>query len=229
MTGLAVPPPADAILERVGPPLLGIWNRDDVRIRGGTALAARWHHRRSTDIDLCIAPDLFRRDGGDVRALAIGAGAESIRFGQGWLNGVFPEGEFSISTTEPLLDVGTVPEREARFGLPLESVAEILARKLALRMYGNGEFVARDFYDLCTAAERDGASLERALAALSFGERDEIAREITGYGQLADRLGRALTAVHRPEWLPELAGRTARIIEGGAGPTDDSTDCGFAP
>ena len=59
MTGLAVPPPADAILERLGPPLLKLFDRDDVRIGGGTALAARWQHRRSTDIDLCVAPELF--------------------------------------------------------------------------------------------------------------------------------------------------------------------------
>ena len=215
MTGLAVPPPADAILERLGPPLLRIWGRDDVRIGGGTALAARWRHRRSTDIDLCVTPDLFRRAGEDVRNLAIEAGAGNIRSGRGWLNGVFPEGEFSISTTEPLLDTGTGVEREARFGLPLESVAEILARKLALRMYGNGEFVSRDFYDLCTASERDGASLDRALSTLSSDERHEIAREISGYGPSADRRGRSLTEVHRPDWLPDLARLTARIVERG--------------
>ena len=131
------------------------------------------------------------------------------------MNGVFPEGEFSISTTEPLLDTGADVEREARFGLPLESVAEILARKLLLRMYGNGDFVSRDFYDLCTASERDGASLERALSALPREKRGEISREISGYGPSADRLGRPLTEVHRPEWLPDLARLAARIVEHG--------------
>ena len=91
MTGLAIPPPADAILERVGPLLPGIWDGDDVRIGGGTALAARWRHRRSTDIELCVAPDLLRRAGEDARTLAVDAGARSVRFGRGWLNGVFPE------------------------------------------------------------------------------------------------------------------------------------------
>ena len=213
MTGLAIPPPADAILERLGPPLLKIWNRDEVRIGGGTALAARWRHRRSADIELCVAPDLLRRAGEDARALAVEAGARSVRFGLGWLNGVFPEGEFRISATEPLLDAGTSVEREARFGLPLESVAEILARKLVLRLHELGELLSRDFYDLCTAAERDGASLERALSALSSDERGEVAREISSLGRSADRRGRALAAVHRPEWLPELARLTARIVE----------------
>ena len=212
MTGFEIPPPADAILERLGPPLLKIWDREDVRIGGGSALAARWRHRRSTDIDLCVAPDLFRRAGEDVRTLAVEAGARNVRSGQGWLNGLFPEGEFSISTTEPLLDTGIGTEREARFGLPLEPVAEILARKLVLRMYGNGEFVSRDFYDLCTAAERDGASLERALSALPFDKRDEISREISSYGSSADKLGRPLTEVHRPEWLPRIASLTAGAV-----------------
>ncbi|MDE0524399.1 MAG: hypothetical protein OXH79_20840 [Boseongicola sp.] len=213
MTGLAIPPPADAVLERVGPPLLKIWNSDDVRIGGGTALAARWRHRRSTDIVLCVAPDLLRRAGEDARTLAVEAGARSVRFGQGWLNGVFPEGEFRISATEPLLDAGSGVEREARFGLPLESVAEILARKLVLRFHEHGEYLSGDFYDLCTAAERDAASLEQALSALSSAGRGEIAREISGLGRSADRRGQALTAVHRPEWLPELARLTARIVE----------------
>ena len=216
MTGLAIPPPADAILERVGPLLPRIWNRDDVRIGGGTALAARWRHRRSTDVVLCVAPDLLHRAGEDARTLAVEAGARSVRFGRGWLNGVFPEGEFRISATEPLLDAGTGAEREARFGLTLEPVAEILARKLVLRLHEHGEFLSRDFYDLCTAAERDGASLDLALSALSSDERDEIAREISGCGPSADRRGRPLAAVHRPEWLPELARLTARIVENGA-------------
>ena len=216
MTGLAIPPPADAILERLGPALLGIWSNDDIRIGGGSALAARWRHRRSTDIDLCVAPDLFRRAGDDVRTLAVEAGARNVRSGQGWLNGVFPEGEFRISATEPLLDAGTGVEREARFGLPLEPVAEILARKLVLRLHELGEFLSRDFYDLCTAAERDGASLERALSALSSDERREIAREISSWGPLADRRGQDLAAVHRPEWIPDLARIAAQIVESGA-------------
>ena len=216
MTGLAIPPPADAILERVGPLLPGIWDGDDVRIGGGTALAAHWRHRRSTDIELCVAPDLLRRAGEDARTLAVDAGARSVRFGRGWLNGVFPEGEFSISATEPLLDTGTGVEREARFGLPLESVAEVLARKLVLRLHEHGEYLSGDLYDLCTAAERDGASLEVALSALSSEERGEIAREISGLGRSANMRGQALTAVHRPEWLPELVRLTARIVENGA-------------
>lgn len=98
------------------------------------------------------------------------------------MNGILPEGEFSISKTEPVLDTGTGVEREARFGLPLEPEAGILARKLVLRMYGNGDFVSRDLYDLCTAAEREGASFERQLSALPSEKRGEIACEITSYG-----------------------------------------------
>ena len=84
MTGLTIPPPADALLERLAPPLLRTWDRDDVRIGGGSALAARWRHRRSTDIDLGVAPDLFRRAGEDVRTLAVEAGARNVRSGRGW-------------------------------------------------------------------------------------------------------------------------------------------------
>ena len=64
------------------------------------------------------------------------------------------------------------------------------------------------------------ASLERALSALSSDERREIAREISGLGRSADGRDQALAAVHRPEWLPELAWIAARIVENGAGRTD---------
>ena len=110
------------------------------------------------------------------------AGAGALRHGNGWLNGHWPEGEFSIATTEPLLEPAGPPDREGRHGLLLEPADEILGRKLRLRMYGSGEFVARDLYDLCAAGEKDPAALCRALSVLTPGMRRELAGEVALLG-----------------------------------------------
>ena len=100
----------------------------------------------------------------------------------------------------------------------MEESAEVLAKKLRLRMYGHGEFVSRDFYDICTAAEEAPLQLRRALSALSPRQRDELGEEIKRFGGRAHRLGRPLLKVHRPEWLNDLAVRCAELVLNGPTP-----------
>ena len=153
MTVHSIPQPALAILDRDGPAFLTLLRRDEISIGGDSALAARWGHRRSTDIDITIPASVFSEAKDRLLTVLATASTGQIRHGRGWLNGLCPEGEFSIATTEPLLSPVGPQDRESRFNMVLEPVAEILGRKLLLRMYGNGEFVARDLYDLCTAGE----------------------------------------------------------------------------
>ena len=51
-----------------------------------------------------------------------------------------------------------------------------------------------------------------ALDVLTDSEREEIGEEIQSFGTDASRLGRSLMEVHQPEWLPDLANRTADLI-----------------
>ena len=192
--------------------MVDLWGPDGFSIGGGTALAARWSHRTSTDIDITLDAGVFSRTKDKLYAALEEAPAQDLASGQGWLTGAFPEGEFSVATTAPLLVPAPESSREPDWGIRIESTAEILARKLRLRMYGNGEFVSRDFYDICTAAEKDPQALARALEILTEEERKDIAAEVAGMGSRANRLGRPLTDVHRPEWLPDLARRTAQLI-----------------
>lgn len=213
MSEFEILPPADAILVQVAPPLLQVLDREDIAIGGGTALAARWRHRRSTDIDLTVSPPAFERASGRMVDLLRAAAVTDVLHGRGWLSGICVDGEFSISTTPPLLRSPAEPaHQEGRFGILLEPTAEILGRKLRLRMYNNGDFVSRDFYDICTAHERDPSALDQALSTLTEDMRCEIAREIASLGQHASRMGRPLTDVHRPEWLDDLADRTGRLV-----------------
>ncbi|MXW87194.1 MAG: nucleotidyl transferase AbiEii/AbiGii toxin family protein [Boseongicola sp. SB0667_bin_21] len=213
MSEFEILPPADAILVQVAPALLQVLNHEDIAIGGGTVLAARWQHRQSTDICLTVPPPAFERESGRMAELLKAAAVTDVLHGRGWLTGICANGEFSISTTPPLLRSPAKPaDHEGRFGILLEPTAEILGRKLRLRMYNNGEFVSRDFYDICTAHERDPSALDQALSSLTEDMGHEIAREIASLGQHASRMGRPLTGVLRPEWLDGLADRTGRLV-----------------
>ncbi|MCY4185268.1 MAG: hypothetical protein OXC82_12345 [Rhodobacteraceae bacterium] len=47
-----MPPPANGIMERMGPVILQLCPGEQIVLGGGTALSARWQHRRGTDIGL---------------------------------------------------------------------------------------------------------------------------------------------------------------------------------
>jgi len=222
MRRVTIRPPADRILARVAPALLQIGVEAALMIGGGTALAARWNHRRSTDIDMVMAPESFRTAAAPLARLLKEVPGAQIRQGRGWLNGILPEGDVSITTAEALLADDGPLDRESVFGLALEPTAQILARKLQYRMWGNGEFVARDLYDLCSGAVRNPHAVERALGVLDPYARTALADEIARLGPRVAQMGRALTAVDQPEWLVDLGGRTARLIAEGAHPIPPS-------
>ncbi len=225
MSDFAIPSPADAILGQVAPALLQVLGHGEILVGGGTALAARWRHRRSTDIDMTVSSKVFDRAFGRVPALLAAASVTNIRHGRGWLTGTCTEGEFSISNTAPLLTSPQGPaDRERRFGIALEQTAETLARKLRLRMFGNGEFVARDLYDICTAHEQDPSALDTALSVLTQNMADEIAHEIASLGRHAIHMGRPLADVHRPDWLDGLAEKTQGLIVSRFVTGNESTD-----
>ncbi|MCY4304255.1 MAG: hypothetical protein OXC62_05680 [Aestuariivita sp.] len=95
----------------------------------------------------------------------------------------------------------------------MEDPAEILSKKLLICMYGNGEFVARDFYDLGTAHEKNPSALKKAFFALNPSQRIEIRDEIQSFGSKAVGFGRALENVHCPEWLSNLAEKTVIFFD----------------
>ncbi len=232
MTELEIPEPAGGVLAKVAPTLLKVWRPEEIALGGGTALAARWHHRISTDIDIFVSSEMFSRTAGRWDSLLADTGVLKLEGGERWIKGVFPEGDFGIATTARVLPGHESPvvDRVRGWGIALEPTAEILARKLRLHMYGNGEFVARDFYDICTAAEEEAPALQIALTVLSQDQRVELAEEIGTLGGRTPKLDRALLRVHRPEWLNALASRTAGLIGPVPEPTpkpDDSFSPGF--
>ena len=135
------------------------------KLSGGTLLAAQWHHRESTDIDLKIAPKtgLARLDprydpGFDEEMRALGARRPIHRQDQI----IVPIGKGKID----LFEVASVPrtgDYRARIGGHDEQVlsnAQILAGKLIGRGF---ESPTRDLYDVAVAAETDPVTLEIAV------------------------------------------------------------------
>ena len=220
MAELEIPEPAASIVRQVMPIMLNVFRSSEITLGGGTALAARWHHRVSTDIAIFVPLEAFRRASGEWESRLTSSGAVKVAGDQGWLTGVFPEGDFSVATTARILPNRrqSVVDRASGWGVELEESAEVLAKKLRLRMYGHGEFVSRDFYDICTAAEEAPSQLRRALSALSPRQRDELGEEIKRFGGRAHGLGRPLLKVHRPEWLNDLAVRCAELVLNGPTP-----------
>ena len=161
------------------------WNRSDYVLGGGTALAARWGHRPGTDVDLFIENEDYlkvvgnRMDQirsrlehlktqGEIQKFTCGRDAITIQFEVGM--------DMSFVATEPLTPAPLVEEFEKETGVRLESTAEILAKKIFVRMNWMGNFLTRDLYDIVVAKYLDPQATESALQTISVDERVRIAR-----------------------------------------------------
>ena len=110
---------------------------------GGTALAARWGHRHSTDVDLFVTPRAFKglfenRDAFRRELYAMVAEPASIHVNEGFakiLVGKAGE-EISIDTSEPRTDDPRSDDTVRGTNIPLETNGEILAKKIRYRMLG---------------------------------------------------------------------------------------------
>ena len=158
--------------------LIGPLFRDSgLRIGGGTILAARWNHRRSTDIDLFTdanAAGEFRKkdiaafrkfcedlcsqvDMGTVSELKI------LDHGCSFLG---PFGPVSLHASRRFTR-NVLGQREEHYtGLPTESTREILFKKLYGRVIRMVSYLGRDMYDFIVAYMVDPASLNQALNKL---------------------------------------------------------------
>ncbi|MDE0691265.1 MAG: nucleotidyl transferase AbiEii/AbiGii toxin family protein [Gammaproteobacteria bacterium] len=155
----------------------------DLRFGGGTALQARWQHRRSTDADLFCDPQTY--------ATAIRARGEAMERALRDVSATTAgEGTFvdqiatytRIECVEvTILPAATLvhPSGSGKFvpGTAVETLtsAEILAGKLVHRLTGAGIAEPRDIYDLAMAREHDPVALRQAVAALTANQRKEVA------------------------------------------------------
>ena len=186
-TYLSIPKGPDLILLRVVEILDPFFGRHAYVLGGETALAARWKHRHSTDIDLFIENEEFETiylensakicatleeqvKCGEIQEFTCGSDAISIKFS--------PNESMSLVSSLALTDEPLSNEYEEKTGVRLESTAEILAKKVFVRMNWRGRYPARDVYDLVVAKYLEPNACDKAFRSIADTERHRIAQTI---------------------------------------------------
>ena len=167
MAELDLPRGPRELLEAVRKPLgYHLGGEHHLVLGGGTALAARWAHRHSTDVDLFVDHDIHirlpaSRFHDDLARHT--DGHAYLTFHQGLTRIDLPAGEITVDSSYSITarprSADTV--RGTRIGV--QTNAEILARKLGYRILGESAFQSRDLYDLAVARRVDPPALETAF------------------------------------------------------------------
>ena len=217
---IVVPGDPGIVLARIAPLIMAWLGPDGCVLGGGTVLAARWHHRVSTDIDLFTDRERYtdrvasRRDevAAALEILVDEAGEGAVEVERGWLRVYFPEGPAAVMT----IPRPTVRDSYVQYvqgtDIPTEGTAEILARKLQSRILDLGVFTDRDLYDLLVAQVRDPEALNRALTSITAGERAAITSELRALPHQWSS-GEPVREPAHPELLEDLASRARRLFE----------------
>ena len=173
---------------------LAAWvGRDSYQMGEGSILAARWHHRHSTDIDLFFDA----RTHADVPLDEIIQGFRALE-SQGQIERleIHPPRGFSCErantplsffSTEQVTPVRISDQREANTGIGTETSAEILVKKVRARMIRNPRYLPRDAYDFVVAHVEDPHAVDQVFRVLSLEEKRILAYDAHGHTiQLTD-------------------------------------------
>ena len=157
-------------------------------IGGGTVLAARWGHRRSTDIDFFCEPEAYaeldeRKRAELEEALRTVPGIEAETL---WCDPIATwctvrDTEVTIlprPRVRPLAGRGDSYLGSTR--IALQANAEVLYGKIVRRMLQAEEVHVRDVYDVVYAAEHDRASLEAAKEFIGGETLENVAALFEG-------------------------------------------------
>lgn len=222
-----LPEGPDRIFRLVEPVLTQAFGPDAYRLGGGTALAAVWDHRHSTDIDLFadLADYRARMNSGQKRQqLAEGLrealeplAPKRIDVEWGYIKAVCREGEFGLYTPPLPLDVVmTATDKVSGTGVALERPAAILARKIHGRMLGNGVLTLRDLYDIAAASVLAREELEAVFLSVDESDQATLSRELRllpdDWASNPKKSGRVLIEARRPAALAQAPDRCAGIV-----------------
>ena len=177
---------------------------DRVALGGGTVLAARWHHRRSIDLDFFVRQSTFaemiaRRESelrDALREVAFGLIVTPHHMQCVMRN---TSVEVSVSVTDH--ETATAPEAsdEAGHGIATQTTIAILVGKMAGRMMRQGRATARDIYDLCVAERMDPDALLAAATTVPSGAlrrtADFLPEELAGNLRLKPLLAPTYTDI----------------------------------
>ena len=171
MAELVLPAGPSRILQAVGKPLADYLGTGNLTLGGGTALAARWHHRESEDVDLFTRPGAFQRAGlhpsnleGLMRSIS-GLTLDSLTVDEASCHATFREGQLDLLSRPPIMPEYRSGDLVAGTSIGIETNAAILARKIHQRILTMGLLYPRDLYDIACAAKLDPEALKTAWAA----------------------------------------------------------------
>ena len=167
---------------------------EHLRLGGGTALEARWHHRSSTDLDFFFAPgtapsrSLFLKDFDDIRMDLRGLARDGV---------IARDSVMMVGTNHIQFMVGDVPvsfvgterfhgdprdEVEYETGVILGGIRDILTKKMYNRLGVNHLVTERDAYDFAVARTLAPDDLAYAWSTLT----DDMKRDtLAAYRDLA--------------------------------------------
>ena len=185
-TSLQLPRALNQPLKQIAQVLDAHAGRETYQMGGGSVLAARWHHRFSTVIDLFFdegqCPNMplasifreFRQlvEHGEVSELNI--------FPQRGLIGEIQATPFSFFATRQVTSARLSTETIGGVGIAAESSAEILCKKIRARMIRSPAYLIRDVYDLVVAFAEDRDAVDQSFRHLTTDERSILRFDAQG-------------------------------------------------
>ena len=151
---------------------------------GGTALAMRWTHRSSIDLDFTAdyaITDRLPASGFRAEIERLTGQQAYVTFNPGLTRIDLPHGEITVDASHSLTRRPRSADTIAGTRIALHTNGEILARKLGYRMLAKGRYLARDLYDLAVASRADPRAFSTALDAL---HPDSLATLHTNLGRV---------------------------------------------
>ncbi len=183
---LALPEASRRIFDQALPSVLEFLPAEQVLLGGGTALAARWRHQDSFEIDLFTSPTTFtqtiyrQRTRFEARLQEQGSGRIAI-LGPDGCTFYLQDAKVEIAGLLPLTYPNRSADCTASPSLALETNLEILAKKLHRRMIVHGQIVPRDLYDLAYARRFEPALLDAVWGAEEVRDPQVLAAALSSF------------------------------------------------
>ncbi|RED51623.1 nucleotidyl transferase AbiEii/AbiGii toxin family protein [Aestuariispira insulae] len=157
------------LLEAVLPALAELPGEFSWTWGGGTALAQRFHHRISYDIDIFFENAAVLQKLSPNRNPKIKAITDNWQEPEHYIKIERPEGEIDFIIAMMRTVPGALPVEVSGHKILMEAAAEILAKKIH---YRGSRAVARDVFDAMAVFHLDPKALEQAVKATPDGARN---------------------------------------------------------
>ena len=184
---LALPMGPQRIFDTVIPLILEFVPPKNLLLGGGTALAARWQHRDSADIDLFTSDTtyvqtIYRESARFKTRFEELPGARMVTIGPKGCTLYLHDGTADIVAALPQTEHERSKDCTRDPHISLETNLEILAKKLHQRMIAAGTIVPRDLYDMAVARFLEPETMDAAWTASPVMDSDVLVAALSSFG-----------------------------------------------